>query len=272
MLTRTRRTTVHGSIVLRVGLAIACSMLSLGASDPPSEDAKSLIPWKKLDEKTRAKLEEVVGQPTVYHRTPSEVFASSPDLYLLLLHEPVLTLNLWRSLGNADATLEAVGPNQFEGKDGHASNGRWEFVYRSPELTVIYAEGQYHGPLLGSTLETKSVLVLRTAYFQERDGKQYVKHQLDGYVKAEAGSLKPVVKALKPLFQKSVEATMQESLWFVSLMCKYALYDPHTIARCLDQIERPDDPAKARMQKILTPLLATTPERKDLARRDQGER
>jgi hypothetical protein len=74
------------------------------------------------------------------------------------------------------------------------------------------------------------------------------------------------------LFQKSVEATMQESLWFVSLMCKYTLYDPHTIARCLDQIERPDDPAKARMQKILTPLLATTPERKDLARRDQGER
>jgi hypothetical protein len=241
----------------------------LAAGDQASDDAKALIPWKKLDEKTRTKLEEVVEQPTVYHRTPSEVFACSPELYLLLLNEPVLTLELWRSLGNADATLEAVGPNQFEGKDGHASNGRWEFVYRSPELTVIYAEGQYHGPLLGSTLETKSVLVLRAAYFQERDGKQYVKHQLDGYVKADAGSLKPVAKALKPLFQKSVESTMQESLWFVSLLCKYSMYDPHTIARCLDQTDKSDDPAKVRMQKLLAPLLATTPERKDLARQDR---
>jgi hypothetical protein len=244
-------------------------MLSLGAGEQPTDDAKALIPWKKLDDKTRAKLEEVVDGPTVYHRTASEVFASSPDLYLLLLHDPVLTLELWRALGNADATLVAVGPNQFEGKDGHASTGRWEFVYRSPELSVVYAEGQYHGPLLGSTLETKSVLVLRTAYFQERDGKQYVKHQLDGYVKADAGSLKPLAKALKPLFQKSVESTMQESLWFVSLMCKYAIYDPHTIARALDGIENVEDPAKQRLQKILDPLLATTPERKDLARQER---
>lgn len=272
MVTLTRQTTVYGSNSLRICLTIAFCILSVGASDPPTEEAKSLIPWKKFDEKTRAKLEEVVEQPTVYHRTPSEVLACSPELYLLLLHEPVLTLELWRSLGNADATLQAVGPNQFEGKDGHASTGRWEFVYRSPELTVIYAEGQYHGPLLGSTLETKSVLVLRTAYFQERDGKQYVKHQLDGYVKADAGSLKPIAKALKPLFHKSVEATMQESLWFVSLMCKYTIYDPHTIAHCLDQIDKIDEPAKARMQKILVPLLATTPERKDLGRREQGER
>jgi len=272
MATLTRHTTVLWSNSLGICLAIACCILSLGASDPPSDDAKSLIPWKKFDEKTRAKLEEVVEQPTVYHRTPSEVFACSPELYLLLLHEPVLTLELWRSLGNADATLQAVGPNQFEGKDGHASTGRWEFVYRSPELSVIFAEGQYHGPLLGSTLETKSVLILRTAFFQERDGKQYVKHQLDGFVKADAGSLKPVAKALKPLFLKSVEGTMLESLWFVSLMCKYTIYDPHTIARCLDQIEMVDNPAKTRLQKIVAPLLATTPERKDLARREQGER
>ena len=255
---------------MKLCLVVLCCAAGLGASDPKADEAKSLIPWKELDEKARAKVEGVVNNSTVFHQTPSEVFECSPQLYQLLLHDPILTLELWRSLGTTDATLESVGPNQFEGKDGHASSGRWEFVYRSPELNIIYAEGQYRGPLLGTTLETKSVLIVRTAYIQERDGKHYVKHQLSGFVKADSGSLKPLAKALRPIFHKSIEATMQESLWFVSLMCRYTVYDPHTIARSLDQVEHVAPAAKEQMQKMLVPLLATTPERKDIARSDQS--
>ncbi len=250
-------------------LACLCNRSTGGENSQAS--SKSLIPWKALDEKTRTKLEDVVDNATVWHRTPAEVFACNPELYLLLLNEPILTLELWKNFGVADASLQQQGPGQFQGADGHLSSGRWEFVYRSPELNVIYAEGQYRGPLLGTTLETKSVLVLRTVFFQERDGKQYVKHQLDGFVKAESGSLKPIAKALRPIFQKSVEATMQESLWFVSLMCRYTHFDPHSIARALDQTENVREPVKTQMQKILNPLLASTPLRKEPANTDQND-
>jgi hypothetical protein len=177
-----------------------------------------------------------------------------------------MTLELWRALGGSTATLECIGPGQFQGADGHVSTGKWEFAYRTPELTVIYADGQYRGPLLGNTLETRSVLVLRTAYFQERDGKFYIKHQLDGYVKAEAGNLKPVARALKPVFQKSVENTMQESLWFVSLMCRYVQHDPQTIANIVQESDRISEPVKAQMQKVLAPILAARPEGKATTR------
>jgi hypothetical protein len=234
------------------------------AQQSVAEESRSWIPWKSLPEPIRTKLEEVIDQATVHHRCPSEVFASSPELYLLYLNDPVLTLELWKAIGGSHATLEAVGPGQFEGADGHVSTGKWEFVYRSPELNVIYAEGQYRGPLLGTTLETKSVLILRTAYFQERDGKKYVKHQLDGFVKADAGNLKPLAKALKPVFQKNVESTMQESMWFVSLMCRYTLYDPHTIASSLEHIDKIAPSTKTRLQQLLMPLLASVPKRKDV--------
>jgi hypothetical protein len=239
------------------------SLAGLAWADSPSDDAKDLIPWKALDEKNRARIAEVVEHATVYHRSPSEVFVCKPELYLLLLHEPVMTLELWKALGGCNATLECIGPGQFQGADGHVSTGKWEFVYRSPELNIIYADGQYRGPLLGNTLETRSVLVLRSAYFQERDGKFYVKHQLDGYVKAESGNLKPLARALKPVFQKSVESTMQESMWFVSLMCRYAQHDPHTIAHIVQENDRISEPLKAQMQKVLAPLLASQPEVKE---------
>lgn len=251
-------------------LAILLSPIGVARAETPSDDAKDLIPWKSFDEKNRARISDVVEHATVYHRSPSEVFACRPELYLLFLYEPVTTLDLWKALGGSNATLDCVGPGQFQGVDGHVSSGRWEFVYRSPELNVIFAEGQYRGPLLGSTLETKSVLILRTAFFQERDGKWYVKHQLDGYVKAESGNLKPIARALKPVFQKNVESTMQESLWFVSLMCRYAQHDPQTIAHALDQSEKTSDAVRNQLQKMLAPLLASQPERKPALPREEA--
>lgn len=240
---------------------VVVALLPLAAADPTPDEAKSLIPWNKLDDKTRAKLEEVVNDATIYYRTPSEVFATSPELYLLLLHEPVLTLDLWRTLGASPASVEKTADGQFKGSDGHASTGQWEFVYKSPDVHVIYAEGQYLGPFLGSTLNTKSVLVLRTVFFQEADGKQYVKHQLDGFVKAESGNLKPLAQSLRPLFKKTVQTTMQESLWFVSLLCRFAGHDPHAVMRALEHADNASDTAKTRLREIITPMLAANPPR-----------
>jgi hypothetical protein len=241
------------------------------ADDAAREDPRSLIPWRALDETTREKLEGVVDDATVYHRTAAEVFICSEELYQLYLYDPVLTLELWKGLAESDATLEAVGAGQFRGTDGQHSKGQWEFAYKSPTLNVIFADGQYRGPLFGTTLHTKSVLVLRTVCFQEADGRRYVKHQLDGWVKAESGTLRPLAKAVRSLFAKSVEATMQESLWFVSLMCRYTLHDPHAIARAIEQNETIAAASKQQLQKLLVPLCAVTPERKPIARRAKGE-
>ena len=258
-MTRKGRPETGKYIWIVLSLLLLAPQIACGEQN--AEEARALVPWKSLNDKTRSKLEDVVDHATVYHRCPSEVFACDPGLYLLFLHEPVLTLELWKALGGSNATLEAVGPSQYEGADGHVSTGRWEFVYRSPELNVIYAEGQYRGPLLGNTLETRSVLVLRTAYFQERDGKTYIKQQLDGFVKAESGNLKPLAKALKPIFQKNVESTMQESMWFVSLMCRYTQYDPHQIAKALDRVDKVPAETKAQLNQLLVPLLQNTPKR-----------
>ncbi len=240
--------------------------------EPVAVDPKTLIPWKSLDEKTRAKVEAIVNEATIHHRAPAEVFVCGPELYQLYLNEPVLTLELWKGLATSDATLEETSPDHYRGTDGLYSHGQWEFIYKSPELNVLLAEGQYRGPLLGTTLHTKSVLVLRTVYFQERDGRKFVKHQLDGWVKADSGTLKPLAKALRPVFQRSVEATMQESLWFVSLMCRYTAHDPHAVARTLESSDRFPQAAKLRLQKLIAPLLASVPERKQLAARPDTER
>jgi hypothetical protein len=237
------------------------SAIGASAATVTPEEARGLIPWNELSQASRSLIEDVVNNPTVFHRSQSEVFECTPDVYLLLLHQPVLTMELWKSLGLCGANLEEVAPDHFRGSDARACKGSWQFVYKSPELHVIYCEGEYRGPLLATTLETRSVLVLRTVFIEER-GKTYVKHQIDGYVRAEAGTLKTAARVLRPVFQRSVEATMQEVLWFVSLMCRYSVYDPHTIAQATAHADRVSDSVKTSMQSALHPLLAASPPRR----------
>ncbi len=235
------------------------------AGSPTADQARALVPWQNIGEKQRHKIEAIVAEPTVYQCAPSEVFLGSRELYTLLLHEPRLTLELWKGLGVTSAELERVGPGHFRGSDGRGSKGQWELIYTSPELSVIYAEGEYHGPLLGSSLKTQSVVVLRTVYFQERDGKQYVKHQAMAFVRVDSGSLKLLAKAMRPVLHKSVEATVQESMWFVSLMCRYVHHDPHDVARLLAGASSVPAEARDQLQKLLEPLQATTPLREPIA-------
>lgn len=252
-------------IWIRTVAIVATSVLIMGAADPSLEEAQSLIPWEKIEEKAKAKIEDVVNKPTVHHRSASEVFACSPELYLMLLHDPVLTLEMWKTLGMSGVTLEQVSPGQYQGSDGRSTSGRWEFVYQSADLNVIYSEGEYRGPLMGASLQTRSVLVLRSTFFEERDGKKYVKHQMDAFVRAESGSLKPLTKALRPLFLKSVEMTVQETLWFVSLMCRYTMHDPHAVAQAVEQMDKLPQSVKAQMLRVLAPVMAATPQRKTSA-------
>jgi len=234
---------------------------AVAAGSPTAEQARALVPWQNVDEKRRGKLEAIVAEPTFYHCAPSEVFVSSRELYSLLLHEPRLTLELWKGLGITSAELEEVAPGHYRGADGRGSKGQWEFIYTTPELSVIYAEGEYHGPLLGCSLKTQSVVVLRTVYFKEPDGKEYVKHQAMAFVRVDSGSLKVLAKAMRPIFHKSVEATVQESMWFVSLMCRYTYHDPHDVARLVGKAEAAPAEARERLRKMIEPLQATTPPR-----------
>jgi hypothetical protein len=229
------------------------------AGSPTADQARALVPWQHMNEKQRHKLEAIIAEPTVYHCAPSEVFLGSRELYALLLHEPRLTLELWKGLDVTSADMEQVEPGHYRGSDGKGSKGQWEFVYTSPELSVIYAEGEYRGPLLGGSLKTQSVVLLRTIYFQERDGKQYVKHQAMAFVRVDSGSLKLLAKAMRPVLQKSVEATVQESMWFVSLMCRYVHHDPHDVARLVGNAQSVPAEARDQLLKMLEPLQATTP-------------
>lgn len=248
---------------MRLLVSLVAVMVSSGAGKPTVEQARSLIPWEGIDPKIRPVLEEAVNHPTVYHRTRAEVFACNPELYLLLLHQPVLTTELWKATG-LEVDVKEIAPDRYRGSDGTTSSGQWEFVYKSPELNVIYLESQYRGRLFYGTLKTRSVLILRSVFFRETDGRSYVKHQLDGFVKAESGSLGPLAATFHPIFGRSVQITMQQALWFLSLMCRYSVYDPHSVARVVEQTDKIPHEVKGRARSLLAPFLAVTPERQSL--------
>jgi hypothetical protein len=246
-----------GTIVCLGLAAVAATTWPVAAEDVTPEQARAIIPWKQLDARQRAKLEAVVADPTVFVRSPVEIFEARPDLYYLLLREPELTVGLWRQLGVSTATLEKDAAGQFSGDDGCGSSGRWEFVFQSDDVHVIYCEGRYRGMFLTSALETRSVLVVRTVCFEDTLGRHLVKHQVDAYLKVDAGSLKRLALALKPLLHKSVEMSAQQTQWAVSMMCRVALSNPQGIVQALDQLPRvPEVPAK-KLRELLPDRTAS---------------
>src|SRR5262245_19827523 len=63
------------------------------------DDAARLIPFDKLDPAVAAKVKSVVANPTIFRRMPTQVFDCDPKMYVFLLRNPEVIVNIWQLMG-----------------------------------------------------------------------------------------------------------------------------------------------------------------------------
>ncbi|MBI3839638.1 MAG: hypothetical protein HY288_17085 [Planctomycetia bacterium] len=204
------------------GSAAAASPMQATSSRAAREDAIRSVPLDKLEENIRPKVTATLSNATIYRRLPIQVIDCDPDLYLFLVRHPEVIVGIWEVMKISNVALERTGPDTFRASDGAGTLCQVKFCYSNHETQVIYAEGSYDGPLFSRPVRAKCVLVLKSGYMQETNGRHYVTSRMDTFIQIDHVGVEILAKTLQPLVHRSADYNFVETAGFLGTVSRAA--------------------------------------------------
>src|SRR3954467_9152723 len=128
------------------------------------DEAHGAIPWQKLNDEIQRKLLSVMERPSIYRRMPRKLIDCDAELYLFLLRNPEVVVNMWQVMGLSNMTAQRTGEFTWRGNDGAGTQCNVELAYGTQEMHILYGEGFYEGPLFKNRMAGRCVLLLRSGY------------------------------------------------------------------------------------------------------------
>ena len=208
------------------------------------EQARAGVARAQVPAAFRARVEEVLKEPTLYAHGPTEAFAGQPLLYDWLLDHPDRGVVAWRRLGAKCAQITDRGGGVFVWTDGHGSEVRWQTLCKDGNLRLWFAEGKVRPSLFLPPIPVQVVVLLRHGNRPDGPGRTLLFHQTDVFLHTDnktallIAQLLPLLerRPASPVFHRHrlVHVRFRESLRPSRSVCRHA---PHLAARCLDQLE-----------------------------------
>jgi len=220
-----RSRAAHAAILL-----FLCNLQQATAADPQSgtgsraarQDAIAAIPFDRLDPDQRARVSDVVSDASLFRRLPTTVIQCDPDLYLFVVEHPEILANVWELLEIDDVILTPSGPNSYRATDAGATLGNVEYLYRSHDTQLIYAEGSYDGPLFAQPVEGRCVLLLKIGYIREPDGQYYITARLDTFIQLDNLGQEFFAKTFQPLVARVADTSIIQTAGFIESLSRAA--------------------------------------------------
>ena len=178
------------------------------------KNALEAIPWAAMTPEAAAKIQSVVNQPTIYRRLPIKSIDSDPQLFLTLIRNPEIVIDIWQQMNATQLTLERVGDFEFRATDGAGTTSKVDLVYGTPNLHVYLGEGVYEGPLFKQDIRGQCVMLLRSDYVRV-DGRSRIRNRLDVFLKLNSGMADVVGKSIGPLFGRTADINFTETCGFI---------------------------------------------------------
>jgi hypothetical protein len=263
------RTTASFCRAPRARIALGCAaMLIVATSTAYAEDttdatshhaardeALRAIPWKSLEPAQRQRVEFVVRNASIYRRLPTRVIDCDPDLFSFLLRHPDIVVNVWQLMGISKASLERMADESYRGSDGNGTTGRVEYLHAdwgqdAQNLAVVYAEGAYDGKPFIAPLQAETVLVLRSAAFQETNGRHYITVRVDSFVHIDQMGLELVARTVQPWLNRMADQNFVETLGFVSTFSRTAEKNPQGMQRLAARLREVDEPTRNELVQL----------------------
>jgi hypothetical protein len=205
-------------------------------SDSARRDAIRSIPLDKLSDEDRAKVEGVLSNVSVFRRMPVRVVDCDPQFYLFLIRHPDVVVNIWEVFKISQLKLRETGDGQFQVVESAGASATIRYVYQSHNTQVIYGEGVYKGPLLSRPVKGRGVLLLKTGYVRETNGRYYVTSRMDGFLSIEPAGAELVTKTMSPVIGKTVDNNFTQTLAFIGSLSRTAEVNSRGVQRLGQQL------------------------------------
>jgi len=222
--------------------AVVCRQQSIAAGGSSQEEirrnALRSIPWDKLSPAARARADSVLSNVSVFRRLPTKVIDCNPDLYLYLVRNPDVVVNLWEVLDVSRLRMSRCEEERFRLTEPGGVAVTVEYLYRSHNLHLVYGEGLYIGPLLARPIRGRGLLVLKTAYVQEPTERYYIASRLDCFLSIEPLGVELAAKTVSPLLGKTADDNFIQTLNFVAALSRTAELNPQRVHSLAAKLER----------------------------------
>ena len=198
------------------------STLEATTSNAARRDAVRSIPFDKLSPEARAKVDAVLSNVTVFRRMPVRVVDCDPDFYVFLVRHPDVVVNIWELFKISQIKLRETSPGRFHVAETEGAAASIAYIYSSRNLHVIYGEGTYQGPLLTKPVRGRGVLILKSGYMREPNGRCYIASRLDSFLTIEPFGAELVTKTMSPLLGKTVDNNFVQTVAFIGSLSRTA--------------------------------------------------
>ncbi len=205
--------------------------LAATTSHEARQSALQSIPLDKLDPRALDKVRSVLSNVTVFRRLPVQVVDCDPDLYLFLVRHPDVVVGVWQALKLSRLELRQVGPNSFEITEPDGSTARFEYLYRSHDTHIAYAEGTYVGPLLARPVKGHCLLILKTGYVRETDGRYYITNRLDTFVSVDRSAAQLITRTIQPVIGRVADNNFIQTVGFLGSLSRTAEVNSEGVQR-----------------------------------------
>ncbi len=244
------RSTPLGLLFVAAGIVVLSAPVATQAADSAAgkatnsraarDDAIKSIPFDKLGPDMRNRVWGVINNVSVYRRLPTQSIECDPELFVFLVRNPEVVVDIWRVMGITNMTLDRSGPDRYRASDGQGTTGNVEFAFRSDDLHVIYSEGMYDGPMYPAKLRGQCVMVLKSNYVRGPNGRVTVVNRLDAFLRIENVGLEIVAKTLQPLLGKTADHNFSETTSFVNTLAHTAETNPTGVSRLAQRLRHVD--------------------------------
>jgi len=220
------------------------------------QDAEQSIPLNLLAPADRAKVESVLSNFSVFRRMPVKVIDCDPNLYLFLVRHPDVVINIWETLKISQLQLHQTGDNQFQMIEPVGTKSSFKFVYQNHDTHVIYGEGTYQGPLLARMVRGQAVLVLKTGYVRETNGRYYIASRLDCFLNIQPAGAELLTKAVSPLLGKTVDNNFVQTAAFLGSLSRTAELSYHKVAHLATRLSGVQPEVRDQFVKVASQIAA----------------
>jgi len=233
--------------------------LAATSSKEARQAAVQAIPFEHIDEDDRGRVANVLRQTSIYRRMPIQVIDCDPNLYLFLLRNPDVVVNIWRVLGISKLDVQRDDSGEYLINEPDGTKCRARFVYRGPDTHVIYGEGTYRGPVLGRTLHGRCVIVLRSGYVREPNRRYYISTRMDAFVQIDDTPAELLTKTLFPVVTKTAESNFEKTLGFVGSFSRTAEANSRGVQRLATKLTKVDPELRRRLARLAADMGRNTP-------------
>jgi len=101
---------------------------------------------------------------------------------------------------------------------------------------VVYAEGSYNGPLFMRPVKGRCLMVIKSGYVREPDGRYYITTRLDAFLNVEPGGAQLVTRTFHPLVGKVADSNFTQAVGFLGSLSRTAELNSRGVQRLASRL------------------------------------